>query len=143
MEGSQPQALRGRGRGRRSRSRACVVLIVHHNCETRVGSFSLCKSLVLRGEESNANIKCGFCSKLMLVVCCVLICLAEGNSLAIGFGDEIQWHPWSEGLATAKNYGQPIMLILHKSWCKPQFAASTEIKRLSSQFVMVNIAEDK
>ena len=90
-------------------------------------------------------------ASLIVVVGCLLsvfVALAQENALARGFGDEIQWHSWSDGLAAAKESGRPIMLLLHKSWCgacknlKPQFAASAEIKRLSAHFVMVN-AEDK
>jgi len=68
----------------------------------------------------------------------------ESNILSNGFGDEIEWKPWSEALELAKETEKPIMVLLHKTSCpacksfKPVFAKSKEILDLSSKFVMVN-----
>ena len=69
---------------------------------------------------------------------------SESNILSNGFGDEIEWKPWSEALDLAKETEKPIMVLLHKTSCpacksfKPVFAKSKEILDLSSKFVMVN-----
>ena len=68
----------------------------------------------------------------------------ESNVLSNGFGDDIEWKPWSEALDLAKETEKPILVLLHKTSCpacksfKPVFAKSKEILELSSKFVMVN-----
>ncbi|XP_075217205.1 thioredoxin domain-containing protein 12-like isoform X3 [Lycorma delicatula] len=69
--------------------------------------------------------------------------------VSAGFGREISWRFFEMGLAEAKSQNLPIMMIFHKSWCsackalKPQVAASTEIRDLSKQFIMINVADDE
>lgn len=86
-------------------------------------------------------------ARVVVLSVCLLVCLsfaAAENKLARGFGDNINWLTWEDGLAAAKKEGKPIMLLLHKSWCgacqnlKPKFAASADIQRLSANFIMVN-----
>ncbi|KAK7076290.1 Thioredoxin domain-containing protein 12 [Halocaridina rubra] len=70
------------------------------------------------------------------------------DNLSNGLGENYEWHTLEEGLSLSKNQGQPLMLIIHKSWCgackafKPKFAASTEALELSQHFIMVNTMDD-
>merc|ERR1711963_847860 len=83
---------------------------------------------------------------ITLLVCFVFIGVisSEGNVLSNGFGDEIEWKPWSEALDLAKKTEKPILVLLHKTSCpacksfKTVFAKSKEILELSSKFIMVN-----
>ncbi|KAL1464093.1 hypothetical protein WDU94_003773 [Cyamophila willieti] len=71
------------------------------------------------------------------------------NSLARGFGDNINWKTLQDGLASAKVSQKPVMVLIHKSYCpachelKPQFAASKEIADRASKFEMVNVYDDE
>ena len=64
-----------------------------------------------------------------------------------GFNDDIRWLSLRDGLEQAATTGNPLMLVVHTSWCgrckelKPVFhgAAVTE---LSQRFVMVNVDQD-
>ena len=64
-----------------------------------------------------------------------------------GFGEEIRWEPFDDGLARAKAQGLPIMMVVHAGWCprckelKPSFSDST-LTALSRSFVMVNVDAD-
>ena len=68
----------------------------------------------------------------------------ESTVLSNGFGDDIEWKPWSEALELAKETEKPILVLLHKTSCpacksfKTVFAKSKEILELSSKFIMVN-----
>lgn len=42
---------------------------------------------------------------------------AADKTLARGFGDDIVWMPYHEGLELAQQLGKPLFLLLHKSWC--------------------------
>ncbi|GAB6029031.1 Thioredoxin domain-containing protein 12 [Chamberlinius hualienensis] len=72
----------------------------------------------------------------------------NAESLGRGLGDEIDWKTLDNGLQEAKDLNKPLMLIIHKSWCgacksfRPKFAESTEIKKLSKNFVMVNVEDN-
>jgi protein-disulfide reductase (glutathione) len=67
---------------------------------------------------------------------------------ANGFGDDIAWRGFDEGLAEAAKLARPMMLVVHASWCgqckalKPKFS-DPEIEQLSQQFVMVNVDQDQ
>eukprot|EP01116_Phalansterium_solitarium_P011864 TRINITY_DN27699_c0_g1_i1.p1 TRINITY_DN27699_c0_g1~~TRINITY_DN27699_c0_g1_i1.p1 ORF type:complete len:170 (-),score=27.25 TRINITY_DN27699_c0_g1_i1:98-577(-) len=66
-----------------------------------------------------------------------------------GWGDNVNWRPYSEALAEAKAQNKGTMLIIWKSWCgacknlKPLVAASSEFVELSSNFVMSNVGDDE
>ncbi|KAK9507720.1 hypothetical protein O3M35_007511 [Rhynocoris fuscipes] len=68
---------------------------------------------------------------------------------ARGLGTHIKWVPLDVGLKEAKERGRPIMVVIHKSGCnackqfKPKIARSSEIARLSSAFIMVNLLDDE
>ncbi|XP_065071390.1 uncharacterized protein LOC135696049 [Rhopilema esculentum] len=70
-------------------------------------------------------------------------------SLDRGMGTHIDWKPYEEGLAIAKNEKKPIMLIIHKSYCgackalKPRIRQSKELAELSKKFVMINCLDDE
>ncbi len=67
---------------------------------------------------------------------------------ANGFGEQIAWRGFEEGLAEAAKLARPMMLVVHASWCgqckalKPAFA-NPELHALSEQFVMVNVDQDQ
>ncbi|KAJ8305289.1 hypothetical protein KUTeg_015834 [Tegillarca granosa] len=77
------------------------------------------------------------------------VSLVECNELARGWGDDIGWVKLEDGLKLAKEQNKPLLLLIHKSWCgackalKPDFAASTDIKELSSNFIMVQTQDDE
>jgi len=79
---------------------------------------------------------------------CIGICLGE-NELARGWNENINWVKLEEGEKLAQTSKQPMMLVIHKSWCgackalKPQFALSKQIEELSTNFVMVNTLDDE
>lgn len=64
-----------------------------------------------------------------------------------GFGTNITWRSFDDGLAEAERTGRPLMMVVHTSWCsrckalKPQFSQA-DVTRLSERFVMVNIDQD-
>ncbi|XP_049885739.1 thioredoxin domain-containing protein 12-like [Pectinophora gossypiella] len=67
-----------------------------------------------------------------------------------GFGSHYVWAGSLEsGIQIASNHKKPVMVIIHKSWCracknlKPKFASSPEIQQLSKHFVMVNLVDDE
>lgn len=35
----------------------------------------------------------------------------------LGFGDHIKWYTLDEALVEAKSTKQPVMVIVHKTWC--------------------------
>jgi len=85
--------------------------------------------------------------KNIIILSCFIfigVIATESNVFSNGFGDDIEWKPWSEALDLAKETGKPILVLLHKTSCpacksfKPVFAKSKEILELSSKFVMVN-----
>lgn len=85
----------------------------------------------------------------------LLLCISVGLALVSsdsegrgrGFGDNIDWKTFDEGLALSKETNKPLMLLIHKSWCgackalKPKFAGSVAIENMSSEFVMVNVED--
>lgn len=67
-----------------------------------------------------------------------------------GFGKDYVWAGSLEsGVQIATHHHKPLMVIIHKSWCKacknlkPKFATSPEIQSLSQHFVMVNLVDDE
>ncbi|XP_069127296.1 thioredoxin domain-containing protein 12-like [Argopecten irradians] len=83
----------------------------------------------------------------ILVTCHVSVVFS--NELARGWGDDIAWVKLDDGLIQAKTENKPVMLIIHKSWCgackslKPKVQASSAIKEVSKDFVMVNAEDDE
>lgn len=67
---------------------------------------------------------------------------------ANGWGEEIAWRGFSEGLAEAKKERMPVMLVVHTSWCskckslKRSTFQDTALHELSEEFVMVNVDQD-
>ncbi len=66
---------------------------------------------------------------------------------AHGFGEEIRWEPFDEGLARAKALGLPVMLVVHADWCPrcKELKASffdPKLTAVSRNFVMVNVDAD-
>lgn len=65
------------------------------------------------------------------------------------FGDHINWKTLDSGLQSAKLSQKPVMVLIHRTNCpachelQPKFAASKEIADLSSQFEMVNVADEE
>ena len=66
-----------------------------------------------------------------------------------GFGENIDWVSYKEGVALSKQSNKPMMLIIHKSWCsackalKKKVAASTKFAEMSKNFIMVNSEDDE
>ena len=42
---------------------------------------------------------------------------AEGNALARGWGNNIEWYKLNDGLNLAEDEDKPMMLIFHAPWC--------------------------
>lgn len=67
---------------------------------------------------------------------------------ANGWGEEIAWRAFDEGLAEAKSERMPVMLVVHTSWCskckalKRSSFRDTALHELSEEFVMVNVDQD-
>lgn len=67
---------------------------------------------------------------------------------ANGWGEEIAWRSFDEGLAEAKKERMPLMLVVHTSWCskckslKKSTFRDTALHELSEDFVMVNVDQD-
>lgn len=85
------------------------------------------------------------CLATLLSVCIVI----EGNELARGFNDDIEWVEFDKGLELAKEQNKMMFLLIHKSWCgackalKPQFSTSMAIEKLAKDFIMVNVMDDE
>eukprot|EP00041_Stephanoeca_diplocostata_P009460 m.145868 g.145868 ORF g.145868 m.145868 type:complete len:164 (+) comp17746_c0_seq1:60-551(+) len=86
---------------------------------------------------------------LIVLVAAPATVVGSNTELARGWGDEIAWVPVGDAAAVAAETGKPIMHVIHKTWCgackalKPKFAGSTDIRELSSKFVMVNAQDDE
>jgi len=67
---------------------------------------------------------------------------------ANGWGEDIAWRPFSEGLAEAKRERMPVMLVVHTAWCgkckalKSSAFRDPALHALSERFVMVNLDQD-
>lgn len=66
-----------------------------------------------------------------------------------GFGENVNWVRYNEGVEESKRSGKPMLLIIHKTWCsackalKKKVAVSKKFQELSRQFVMVNSEDDE
>ncbi|XP_074641820.1 thioredoxin domain-containing protein 12-like [Tubulanus polymorphus] len=97
-----------------------------------------------------ASVISKFTTEIMILLgfFAILCHTALGNSLSNGWGDNIDWVKFDDGVKLSKESGKPLMLVIHKSWCgackslKPLFAQSKEIEKLSKNFVMVNTLDD-
>jgi len=76
----------------------------------------------------------------------------KGNTLAHGFGDDIEWVKWEDAAFLSDDLNRPIFLLIHKTWCGAcqslKQRASADPKRkdfveLSQKFVMVNLEDDE
>jgi protein-disulfide reductase (glutathione) len=72
----------------------------------------------------------------------------------IGFGDEINWIPWTDAERLARELNKPIYLLIHKSWCrackalKAAFADTStpsfrQFVEESKYFIMVNVEDNE
>jgi len=75
--------------------------------------------------------------------------LSAASDYARGWGKNIKWVSLKEGQRLAKESNKPAMIVIHKTWCrackalKPRFAASSEISKLSNDFIMINVEDDE
>ncbi|XP_046849923.1 uncharacterized protein LOC124443513 [Xenia sp. Carnegie-2017] len=73
----------------------------------------------------------------------------KSTKLHNGWGEKIKWENLESGLILSKERNIPMLLIIHKSWCKAckilksYFSKSKKILELSSKFVMVNVEDDE
>ncbi|XP_073989343.1 thioredoxin domain-containing protein 12-like [Rhodnius prolixus] len=71
------------------------------------------------------------------------------KEVARGLGTHIKWMLLEDGLMEAEKNGRPIMVVIHKSTCraclqfKPKIASCSDVARLSSGFVMINLADEE
>jgi len=112
-----------------------------------IGYFGSLRGQINYTTRSTMQVRGSF---LLVIVLLGLISAALSASLASrGFGDDITWHTLDAARELSKENGKPIMLIIHKTWCgackrlKPEFAGSSDIKELSSNFIMVNVEDDE
>jgi len=86
---------------------------------------------------------------LTLVLAVWLLACAHASPLGRGFGDDVDWVSYEDGLKQAKESGKPLLVLLHASWCgacralKPKIEKSAEFKELVKQFVAVNAQNDE
>ena len=85
-------------------------------------------------------------SALLLVL---LLATVASSVSAAGFNAKhIRYVEWDKALETGKRLDQPIMMVIHKSWCaackqlRKKFEASPEIEVLAQHFVMANVEDD-
>ncbi|XP_041357311.1 thioredoxin domain-containing protein 12-like isoform X2 [Gigantopelta aegis] len=77
----------------------------------------------------------------------IFVCFTttQANTLARGWGDNLDWQTLEDGLKKAKEENKPLMVVIHKTWCgacralKPLFAETKEIGEIGSNFIMVNL----
>eukprot|EP00727_Mastigamoeba_balamuthi_P011941 m51a1_g737 hypothetical protein (172) ;mRNA; f:491384-492018 len=80
----------------------------------------------------------------VLAVACVALAKEDGR----GWGDNIEWRTFADGLAESRSSGRPMMAIFHKSWCgacknlKSNVNGNADFAALSANFVMVNIMDE-
>lgn len=66
---------------------------------------------------------------------------------AHGYNEAIAWTPLQQGIADAATTQQPLMLVVHASWCskckalQPAFR-DPALQALSEKFIMVNVDQD-
>jgi len=90
-----------------------------------------------------------FLAVVLMVFAVVAVAKCEGNELARGWGDGIEWVSYQDALKLGEESKKPIMVVLHKTWCgackrlKPTFAEDKDIERLSKNFIMVNAEDDE
>ncbi|CAK1594020.1 unnamed protein product [Parnassius mnemosyne] len=89
-----------------------------------------------------------FAKLFFTLICNKVYCSSLGRDN--GLGNNYVWAGSLEsGIHIATVHNKPVMVIIHKSWCKscknlkPKFANSTEIQSLSKHFVMVNLMDDE
>ncbi|KRX42790.1 Thioredoxin domain-containing protein 12, partial [Trichinella murrelli] len=74
---------------------------------------------------------------------------SDANPYARGWGDDINWLPYEEGIEAAKTEKKPVFLLIHKSWCpacqvlKKKFVKAKPIIELSKYFIMINAQDDE
>ena len=76
-----------------------------------------------------------------------LVASTEGAA-SNGSNDAIAWKTLDEAVASSKDSGKPIFLLIHKSWCgackglKKNFAGDAAIEKLATEFEMVNTEDN-
>lgn len=74
--------------------------------------------------------------------------VSAATDVAKGWGQNIQWVNFKDGMKQSKDTGKPAMVVIHKSWCrackalKPRFANNKEIEAMSNNFIMINVEDD-
>lgn len=68
---------------------------------------------------------------------------------ANGWGDDIAWRGFDEGMSESIETGRPLMMVVHTSWCtkckalKKKFRSDMELQELTENFVMINVDQDE
>lgn len=68
---------------------------------------------------------------------------------ANGWGEDIAWRGFDEGMSESAETGRPLMMVVHTTWCtkckalKKKFRSDMELQELTDDFVMINVDQDE